>query len=226
MRHWLDPLARQVLRATGQLPPGPSVASGSPSEPLATAPTDPIDHELLALKQRQNSPMPDGSFSEPGSSCEPGWRLDVNRASAADWERLPGLTGQQRDLLLRLQAGGVQLSGPEDLQHLLEVSDSLLRSWLPLLEFRWYSAPAPAAPPQRLDLNRATAAQLQELGLTTDRIQRLQRERLRQPFRDLADLQQRLQLPATLVERWIGKVCFGSGPMGPVLPPERKRSAP
>ena len=29
-----------------------------------------------------------------------GWRLDVNRATAADWRRLPGLTAVHVDLLL------------------------------------------------------------------------------------------------------------------------------
>jgi len=47
---------------------------------------------------------------------------------------------------------------------------------------------------------------------------RLLRERQRAPFRDLADLQQRLQLPAALVEELIGRVRFGQGPAGPQLP--------
>jgi DNA uptake protein ComE-like DNA-binding protein len=182
-----------------------------------------VERELMALKLRQNPQQPFRSASELALAASLGWRLDVNRASASDWERLPGLTGKHRDLLLRLQAGGVQLSGAEDLQRLLEVSDGLLQAWLPVLEFRWYGAPAPVAEPERLDLNRASAAQLQGLGLTPERIQRLQRERLRQPFQDLADLQQRLQLPAALMEQWIGRVCFGNGPVGPVLPPGPKR---
>jgi hypothetical protein len=107
---------------------------------------------------------------------------------------------------------------------LLELSDAQLQLWLPVLEFRWYGEPAPPPdPPTRLDLNRAQAQQLQELGLADDRLQRLLRERARQPFRDLADLQQRLGLPASLVEGWIGKVCFGAGPQGPMLPPGPKR---
>ena len=46
----------------------------------------------------------------------------------------------------------------------------------------------------------------------------LLQERSRAPFRDLADLQQRLQLPAELVEGLIGRVSFGQGPIGPELP--------
>ncbi|MFM8660852.1 MAG: hypothetical protein ACKOCI_05825 [Cyanobium sp.] len=224
-RHWLDPLARQLLRATGQLPQ-PAAAPGAASQ--AAAPADDharsVERELLLLRLRQDPGCALRTGEEVVQAAALGWRLDVNRASASDWRRLPGISPSQVDLLLRLQAGGVQLSGAEDLQRLLELSDSQLQQWLPVLEFRWYGETAPApGPPTRLDLNRATARQLQELGLEDERLQRLLRERSRQPFRDLADLQQRLCLPASLVEGWIGKVCFGSPPQGPVLPPGAKR---
>ncbi|MFM7453827.1 MAG: hypothetical protein ACKO1V_07665 [Cyanobium sp.] len=224
-RHWLDPLARQLLRATGQLPQ-PAAAPGATSQ--AASPADDhggsVERELLLLRLRQDPGCALRTGEEVVQAAALGWRLDVNRASASDWRRLPGISPSQVDLLLRLQAGGVQLSGAEDLQRLLELSDSQLQQWLPVLEFRWYGETAPApGPPTRLDLNRATARQLQELGLEDERLQRLLRERSRQPFRDLADLQQRLCLPASLVEGWIGKVCFGSPPQGPVLPPGAKR---
>ena len=151
-----------------------------------------------------------------------GWRLDVNRATAPDWLRLPGISPHQVDLLLRLQAGGVQLSGPDDLQQLLELPGAQVRCWEPLLQFRWYGEPA-TAQARQLDLNRASASQIHATlaGLTPERCQRLVRERQRAPFRDLADLQQRLQLPAALVEALIGRVRFSQGPAGPVLPRPR-----
>ncbi|MEB3320861.1 MAG: hypothetical protein VKI63_07980 [Cyanobium sp.] len=223
--HWLDPLARRVLQATGQLPrpSAPDPREASPTDRRTDPQPDPVEQELMALKLRQDPQQPFRSAADLELAAGLGWRLDVNRATAADWDRLPGLTRGQRDLLLRLQAGGVQLSGPEDLQRLLEISEAQLRSWLPVLAFRWYGTPPSDAEPTKLDLNRASAAQLQTLGLSPERRQRLQRERLRQPFRDLADLQQRLQLPAAVVESWIGRVCFGNGPVGPVLPPGPKR---
>jgi hypothetical protein len=143
----------------------------------------------------------------------------VNRATAADWLRLPGCTAPQADLLLRLQAGGVQLSGPEDLQRLLDLDDVRLRAWLPLLRFHWYGEPV-AAVPAPLAINRATAAELEgRLGLSPERCRRLLRERGHAPFRDLAELQLRLQLPASLVETWIGRVSFDPPRPGPALPP-------
>ena len=97
-------------------------------------------------------------------------------------------------------------------------SDTVI-AFCPLLLFRWYGEPA-APQARQLDLNRASASQIHAAitELTPERCQRLVRERQRAPFRDLADLQQRLQLPASLVETLIGRVRFGQGPAGPVLP--------
>jgi DNA uptake protein ComE-like DNA-binding protein len=224
-RHWLDPLARQVLRAAGQIPaprrqPDPSVSGDAPPDQSRQ---EEVERDLLALKLQQNPALRLEDAAAVERAAALGWRLDVNRATAADWLRLPGLGPAQVDLLLRLQAGGVQLSGSEDLQRVLELSEAMVQTWLPLLEFRWYGEPAmPAGPPSRIDLNRASPRELEPLGLGPDRLSRLLRERSRSPFLDLADLQQRLQLPASLVESWIGRVQFRPGPAGPVLPPASK----
>jgi len=237
--HWLDPLARSLLEATGQLPARPRAAaasadqagdranSGAQGLPLGQASDDPgvdteaaaIERELLALKLRRNPGLRLSTATEVRHAAALGWRLDVNRATAADWLRLPGISPHQVDLLLRLQAGGVQLSGPEDLQQLLELPGDQIGCWQPLLLFRWYGEPA-SPQVRQLDLNRANASQIQAAlsGLSLERCQRLVRERQRAPFRDLADLQQRLQLPAALVEELIGRVRFSQGPAGPVLP--------
>ena len=239
--HWLDPLARSLLVATGQLPPPPEkpveAVAASLGEPAASAAggnshdngdeadtqkeNDHLERDLLELKLRQNPGLRFQSPAEVRHAAALGWRLDVNRATAADWQRLPGISPNQVDLLLRLQRGGVQLSGPDDLQRLLELPADQVASWQPLLLFRWYGEGAPATPrPLAVDLNRAAAGELQrQLPQLDDvRRQRLLRERQRGPFRDLADLQERLQLPPAVVEELIGKVRFGQGPAGPDLP--------
>lgn len=254
-RHWLDPLARQLLIATGQLPrPGRPDASGQaegsaagvqPDAPprgwwqiggLAAAPAAPqdplaperegqeaIERELLALQLLQQPGRRLRSSEEVQRAAALGWRLDVNRATAADWLRLPGCSLEQADLLQRLQAGGVQLSGPEDLQRLLQLDPQQLRSWLPLLEFRWYGSP-PDPAPAPLAVNGAPAGQLRRLeGLGEAELAVLLQERARQPFRDLADLQQRLGLPAAVIEGWIGRVSFAPPPPGPRLPRPSRR---
>ena len=188
-RHWLDPLARRLLQASGELPSLPK-----PLKPVAP----------LVLE----SPTVDT------------WQIDVNRASQSDWLKLPGCTHDQADLLVRLQRGGVQFSGTDDLARLLELSAEQQQLWQPHLLFRWYSEP-PNPVAAAVDLNNASGLQLQTLGLSPERQQRLLRERSRQPFRDIADLQERLLLPAGVIEELIGKVCFGpaaASSSGPELP--------
>jgi DNA uptake protein ComE-like DNA-binding protein len=163
-----------------------------------------------------------GEALAPRRAALPGWQLDVNRASAAEWQRLPGCTVPQADLLLRLQRGGVQLSGVEDLQRLLNLDALTLELWRPLLVFRWYDVPAPGQGPVLVPLNQAGGPLLQEqLGLSPDRCRRLLRERGRGPFLDLADLQHRLQFPPQVIEAMIGKVEFTTAEPGPRLPDPR-----
>ena len=167
--HWLDPLARRVLQATGQLP--------APPKP--------------ALPQR-----------EPIAPEPPAWVMDVNRASRDQW----------------LQRGGVQFASADDLFRLLELPSDLARLWSPHLLFQWHgdAPPQPQAAP--LDLNNASDDQLALLGWPEQRLANLMRERRRAGFKDLADLQERLCLPASSVEALIGRVSFGSRGAGPSLP--------
>ncbi len=223
-RPWLDPLARRLLIASGQLeaaPPRrrtPEAHSGL----AAAAADEALEQELLALRLHQDPALRLRDAAEVRRAAALGWKLDVNRATAADWLRLPGCRAEQVDLLLRLQAGGVQLSGPDDLQQLLGLDAPQLAAWLPLLSFHWYGEPA-ADLPAPLAVNRAAADELERrLGLSPERCRRLLAERKRAPYRDLAELQQRLQLPPALVESWIGQLSFDAGPPGPVLPPTRR----
>jgi DNA uptake protein ComE-like DNA-binding protein len=231
-RHWLDPLARRLLIASGQIKPPASGADGSGSgmagsggasaaEPLHNEAlhNDSVERDLLALRLAQNPALALRNATEVRHAAALGWSLDVNRATAADWGRLPGCGREQVDLLLRLQKGGVQLSGPEDLRAVLELDAALLASWLPLLSFRWYGEPPAPAGPVPVAVNLASARDLAALPeLTAERCARLLRERARGSFRDLADLRDRLGLPPAVVERWIARVSFEPGRPGPDLP--------
>ena len=182
--HWLDPLARRVLQATGQLPP-------------STQPQAPV-----------TAPAP----------AQPSWMLDVNRASRDQWLQLPDCSQDTADLLVRLQQGGVQFSSAEDLFRLLELPLDLQTLWDPHLLFHWYGDAPPQPPVAALDLNNATPEALQQLNWPDSRLQRLLQERRRAGFCDMADLQERLCLPASTVESLIGRVNFGSRRAGPSLP--------
>ena len=187
--HWLDPLARRVLQATGQLPATPKPPA--PASPMNQAPVN----------------------------QEPAWLLDVNRATASEWRQLPGCSEDMADLLVRLQQGGVQFSAADDLFRLLELPESLVALWEPHLIFHWYGDAPPQPLQAPIDLNSAAPLELKSLGWPEDRLQRLLQARRRQGFRNLADLQERLCLPATAIEALIGRVCFGERRAGPSLPP-------
>ena len=253
-RHWLDPLARRLLIASGQIKPpaagvggegaglagsggamagsggamagsGGAGAAGSGGASAAEAlhnealHNDSVERDLLALRLAQNPALALRNATEVRHAAALGWSLDVNRATAADWGRLPGCGREQVDLLLRLQKGGVQLSGPEDLRAVLELDAALLASWLPLLSFRWYGEPPAPAGPVPVAVNLASARDLAALPeLTAERCARLLRERARGSFRDLADLRDRLGLPPAVVEQWIARVSFEPGRPGPDLP--------
>jgi len=234
-RHWLDPLARRLLIASGQITPPAAPADGAGGGQVdgtaagvgsrpAVLPTpgvaeheDAVERELLALRLAQNPTAPLRNASEVRHAVALGWSLDVNRATAADWRRLPGCSHEQVDLLLRLQRGGVQLSGPEDLGAVLQLDGATLACWLPLLRFRWYGEPPPLMPGP-VAVNQASARELAVLPeLSPERSARLLRERARSAFRDLADLRDRLGLPPAVAEQWIGRVAFAPGRPGPDL---------
>lgn len=188
-RHWLDPLARKVLQAMGDLPKDPA--------------------------RVDTTPWPAEESTVAPSCC-----IDVNRATAEQWRQLPGCSEVMVDQLLRLQQGGVQFSQLGDLAQLLDISESLCEQWSPHLIFRWHGDAPQLQEQTPLDLNAASATLLSiKLLWPNERIERLITERRREPFQNLADLQERLCLPPAAVEALIGRVRFGARPAGPSLPP-------
>lgn len=222
-RHWLDPLARRLLEATGQLPPlSPppgAVALGPPGMGAEEA----VERELLALKLALNPALRFRDGAEVRQAAALGWSLEVNLAEARDWLRLPGCRPELVDRLIRLQGEGQQWSGPGDLAAALQVPPARVGTWLPVLRFRRRCHPRPVPLPPPLAINQASERLLQErLGLGPERCRWLLGERAREPFRDLADLQQRLDLSPEQVEGWIGRFRYDAA-SGPVLPPARRR---
>ena len=207
--HWLDPLARQILKFTGNLPQSKSVLSQARSKSDKY-----IDFELQALKEAQN---PTHINSE--------LKIDVNRATPSDWKKLPGCTDEMIELLIKLQKGGVQLSDEEDLAKLLELPKKLANEWSQHLIFRWYgNSPPINNTVELLDLNAASAYKLEKnLNWPKDRFKRLIWERQKGCFKNLADLQERLSLPAYVIEELIGTVSFGKKSDGPNLPPSKPK---
>jgi hypothetical protein len=218
-RHWLDSLARRLLVATGQLSPLPPAA---PTAALAGEVDQAVERELLALKLSQNPGLRLRDAAEVRHAAALGWTLEVNVAAAGDWLRLPGCRPDQVDRLIRLRRDGIQWRGPGELAAALQVPPEQVRIWLPVLRFERHGEPRPVQVPAPLPINQASEGLLRErLGLGPERCRLLLRERAREPFRDLADLQQRLQLPPDQAERWIGRFRYAAA-SGPVLPPSRR----
>ena len=207
--HWLDPLARQILRFTGSLP-----KTKSSTSQLVTNVDEYIDLELKALKQAQKNSLINSSL-----------KIDVNRATSQDWKQLPGCTDEMIDLLVKLQKGGVQLSDSEDLIKLLDLPLKIAKEWLPHLIFRWYGDSSSLnTAVELIDINAAPPFQLEaSLKWPKDRFKRLIRERQKGCFENLADLQARLALPPCVIEGLIGNVRFGKKSAGPNLPPGNKK---
>ncbi len=202
-RHWLDPIARQLLRATGQLPLQKSHLDHTQSK------SNEIEHELNTLKQKISK-----------NKLYASTKVDVNRATASDWRQLPGCTEDMVELLLKLQQGGVQLSNCEDLFNLLELPRSLAKQWIPCLVFRWYGDSPSLGRSPLIDINSTDINTLKrKLNWSPKRLNNLMRERQKQPFKNLADLQERLILPPVVIENLIGVVRFGPKSVGPLLPP-------
>ncbi len=148
-----------------------------------------------------------GDLSEVEKAAQLGLAIDVNRATVDDWLRLPGISIHQARQLVRLTQTGVSLYCVEDLAAVLSLPAEQIQPLAPVLRFRFYG-PASTEALQPRNANQASAADLARLpGLGAELAQALVAERDRSgPYRDLADLVQRLALPpdhATELLHWL-----------------------
>ena len=176
-----------------------------------------MELELLSLKLHQNPwlALPDGASVQRAARL--GVRLDVNRAPAAQWRRLPGMHWQWIDQLLQLQRQGRPIHDVAELAQRLGAPPALLRLWQPVLVF--HSHGERPRPLPLVDVNGASGPQLSGLpGLDQAQVALLLRERQRGRFRSLADLQNRLRLPDAVMASLAGRLRCGHGPIPPDLP--------
>ncbi len=120
---------------------------------------------LPALLAASDSAHKDDSLrSRPLAASE---RLDPNRASAAELDRLPGVGPATAAAVVASRAADGPFRRPEDLTRVKGIGASAVRRMAPHLDFGAGDPPAPrAVPPARttvVDLNRATAAELESL---------------------------------------------------------------
>lgn len=135
------------------------------------------------------------SVAEVQRAANLGVRIDVNQATVDDWLRLPGLSIHQARLLVDLVRSGVLLYGLEDIAAALNLPIQRLRPLEPILQFCYYDAELPIAP-QPINPNVATIEQLTQIpAVDLDLARAIVQNRQQGNYRNLVDLQQRLELP-------------------------------
>ena len=148
------------------------------------------------------------SITEVTQAARLGIRIDVNRATVDDWLRLPGISIHQARLLAALTQSGVQIHSLEALAAALNTSVERLSPLTPILQFCFYDPDSPDQI-QRLNPNTATLEQLLRIpAIDLYLARRIIAGRRIKAYTHLADLQQRLGLPAALVETLLHYLAF------------------
>ncbi len=137
------------------------------------------------------------SFAELQLAANWGLRIDANTASIDDWLRLPGLSIHQARALSQLTQQGIVLSCIEDVAAAIALPVAQIRPWEAILQFCYYDRLA--LEPQPLNANTATAAELASLPhIDICLAKAIVHDRQKGPYRNLADLQDRLRLTAAM----------------------------
>ena len=146
------------------------------------------------------------SFEELNWAAEWGLKIDVNRASIDDLLRLPGISIHQAKAAIALIENGVQFLSVEDLAGALDIAMPRLLPCEPILNFSYYT---PEITPQKLRINQATASELGQIPIiTTELAANIISERQHGAFANLAQLQQRLNLPGQIVSELLPWLSF------------------
>lgn len=129
------------------------------------------------------------------SPLGPGERLDPNRASAAELDRLPGVGPSIAEAMVRVRDAQGPYRDLQDLRRVRGVGPALLERIGPDLTLPSGAVPASRSHPDRrradppLDLNRADTAALQALpGVGPALARRIVEARAESPFRSVDDL--------------------------------------
>ncbi len=134
------------------------------------------------------------SFEEMQLAASWGVRIDANTASVDEWLRLPGLSIHQARSLQALTQKGLSFSCIEDVGAVIALPVEQIRPWEVMLQFCYYDREMELAP-TTVNVNMATAEELvtvPNLDIFLGRA--IIHYRQQGPYRDLADLQDRLRL--------------------------------
>ncbi|MUG96197.1 ComEA family DNA-binding protein [Scytonema sp. UIC 10036] len=151
------------------------------------------------------------SGEEIAIAVELGIRIDANQATVDDWLRLPGFSIHQARLLVELSRGDVKFYCVEDIAAAISIPVQRLEPLRPLLNFSYYDEEALALPSHVVNPNVATVETLTKVPfIDLSLAQAIVENRLSAGlFRNLADFQQRLNLPGSAIAQLMYYLRFG-----------------
>jgi DNA uptake protein ComE-like DNA-binding protein len=129
-------------------------------------------------------------------------KIDVNQARVDDWLRLPGISIHQARTLVELVGMGIQFLCLEDVAAALSIPVQSLKFLEPILYFSYYDTES-LLNPQRVNANTASLEQLEQIPFLDSSLAIIILEDRQQKgnYRNLADLQRRLNLNSQLISQ-------------------------
>ncbi|AKG21929.1 ComEA family DNA-binding protein [Calothrix sp. 336/3] len=140
------------------------------------------------------------SLEEVAIAVQLGIRIDANQATIDDWLRLPGLSIHQARTLVELSRGGVKYYCIEDVAAALGISAPRLQALEQILDFSYYEDDVLDHSKFTINPNTASVEALAKVPFIDAQLATAMLEnRQLAPFKNIVDLQQRLNLPGDIL---------------------------
>ncbi|MDJ0510948.1 MAG: ComEA family DNA-binding protein [Crocosphaera sp.] len=149
------------------------------------------------------------SLEEVAIAAELGIKIDVTQANIDDLLRLPGISIHQARSLVELIKTGVEILSIEDMSAALNLPLSRLKPLKPILTFSYYDSES-LLTSRKININRASLEELQEIPLITDSIAEeiIENRQQKGDYKNLANLQKRLALNARITSELMHYIQF------------------
>ena len=149
------------------------------------------------------------SLTEIAIAVDLGIRIDVNQASVDDWLRLPGFSIRQARSLVELIQTGIQLYCLEDIAAAINVPVRHLQPYEAILTFAYYDRLSSLSP-EKININNASVAEIASIPYLDRALAgQIQLDiQTNGKYRNLVDLQRRLNLDRELTSQLMHYLCF------------------
>ncbi|MDJ0731904.1 MAG: ComEA family DNA-binding protein [Crocosphaera sp.] len=149
------------------------------------------------------------SLEEIAIAADLGIKIDVTQATIDDLLRLPGISIHQARNLVELIQAGVEILSIEDMSAALNIPLSRLKPLAPILAFSYYD-PNSLVIPKKIHINTATLADLAIIPNVSEEMKQeiISDRQQKGNYKNLVDLQKRLQLNATIISELMHYITF------------------